>query len=194
MRLTFRETMRYTALAAVLLVLACSEEGPEAAVASPEAPIQQSQAAPAAGGDTAYQFAPEFSLNNIVDDKPFRLSEHKGKVVLIDFWATWCGPCRMEIPHLIELHKEYKAKGFTMVGVSLDQQGEAVVRPFYKAWNMNYPVVVDQAGEVARTYGGIRSIPTALLLDRQGRIVNAFVGYRPKEEFEAAIKAVLAKG
>src|SRR6185369_14044236 len=116
------------------------------------------------------------------DGKPFRLSDQKGKVVLIDFWATGCGPCRMAIPHLIELQKEYKGKGLQVVGVSLDQQGPAVVKPFYQQWKMNYTVVIDDQGAAARDYGGIRSIPTAILVGRDGRIVTGFVGYRPKEE------------
>lgn len=179
---------RYSGLAAILMVLACSEPSSGGA----RAPQSQPQAA-APAGDSPYEPAPDFTLLDIQSGKPFKLSEQKGKVVLIDFWATWCGPCRMAIPHLIELHKQYKPQGFTMAGISLDQQGEAVVRPFYKSWKMNYPVMVDQMGEVARLYGGIRSIPTALLIDKQGRVINAFVGYRPKDEFENAIKAALAK-
>jgi peroxiredoxin len=94
---------------------------------------------------------------------------------------------------LIELQKEYGNKGFTVVGISLDQQGEPVVGPFYQQWHMNYPVVIDGDGSTARNYGGIRSIPTAVLIDKHGKIVNGFVGYRPKEVFEEAIKAELAK-
>jgi thiol-disulfide isomerase/thioredoxin len=188
---------RLLALAGVLVLsVACAEEGPSAqGGASAEAvAVQGGAPAPAqAQGDSPYEPAPDFTLAEIGTGKNFKLSEQKGKVVLIDFWATWCGPCRMAIPHLIELQNEYKSKGFTLVGVSLDQQGEAVVRPFYKSWKMNYPVVVDQQGEVARNYGGIRSIPTALLVDKQGRVINAFIGYRPKSEFENAIRAALAK-
>lgn len=185
---------RYSGLAALVLLLACSEQGNSSAPRPQGQPQAQAQAqGQAAASDSPYEMAPDFQLTDITTDKPFKLSEQKGKVVLMDFWATWCGPCRMAIPHLIELHREYKGKGFTVAGVSLDQQGEAVVRPFYKSWNMNYPVMVDQMGEVARLYGGIRSIPTALLIDKQGRVINAFVGYRPKEEYEEAIKAALAK-
>lgn len=190
MIVTLQKIVRFGALGGLLLVLACSEPTAQGAQA-PGAP--QTQAGAQATDSAAYEVAPDFEMKDIASGKTFKLSDQKGKVVLIDFWATWCGPCRMEIPHLIELHDEYKHKDFTMVGVSLDQRGESVVIPFYKSWKMTYPVVVDQYGEVARNYGGIRSIPTALLVDKQGRIINAFVGYRPKEEFEAAIKAALAK-
>lgn len=182
-----RKLISLSAIASLSLLLACSEPAAEAPSAGGTAQAQ------AQGGDSAYQPAPDFRLKDLKSGKDFVLSEQKGKVVLIDFWATWCGPCRMAIPHLIELQNEYKGKGFTLVGVSLDQQGEAVVNPFMKSWKLNYPVVVDQMGEVAKSYGGIRSIPTYLLVDKQGLVVNYFVGYRPKGEFEAAIKAALAK-
>jgi cytochrome c biogenesis protein CcmG/thiol:disulfide interchange protein DsbE len=137
--------------------------------------------------------APDFTLTDIKTGKPLNLHSLRGKVVLVDFWATWCGPCRMAIPHLIELQQEYRAKGLRVVGISLDQQGPAVVKPFYKEWKMNYSVVVDDTGTVARDYGGIRSIPTALLIDKTGHITAGFIGYRPKEEYESYIKAALAK-
>jgi thiol-disulfide isomerase/thioredoxin len=188
---------RYSGLAALLLIVACTEQGssqsPQPQAQVQVAPDSQQAQAPAGAQSSAYEMAPDFALKDISSGKTFKLSEQRGKVVLIDFWATWCGPCRMAIPHLIELHKQYKKQGFTVAGVSLDQQGEAVVKPFYKSWNMNYPVMVDQMGEVARLYGGIRSIPTALLVDKQGRVINAFIGYRPKEEYEETIKAALAK-
>jgi thiol-disulfide isomerase/thioredoxin len=111
--------------------------------------------------------------------------------VLVDFWATCCGPCRMELPHFVELHDTYKSKGFSMIGISLDQQGPDVVRTFAKQWKMNYPIVVDSSGEVGMAYGGIRSIPTTLLIGRDGSVLDMFVGYRPKDVFEAAIKKAL---
>ena len=149
--------------------------------------------APEAPAEDQSQMAPDFTLVDISTGKPFNLKAQRGKVVLVDFWATWCGPCRMAIPHLIELQKQYRDKGLQVVGVSLDQQGPAVVKPFYQSWKMNYAVVVDDQGQVASQYGGIRSIPTALLIDKHGKVITGFVGYRPKEEYETAIKAALAK-
>jgi thiol-disulfide isomerase/thioredoxin len=169
----------------------------EAPAASPTAKVKHHHPKPTPApqaDDSNLQEAPDFTMTDVSTGKSFRLSEQRGKVVLIDFWATWCGPCRMAIPHLIELQREYRKKGLQVVGVSLDQQGPAVVKPFYEQWKMNYAVVVDDQGVVARDYGGIRSIPTALLLDKHGRILTGFVGYRPKEEYEQAIKAALAKG
>jgi thiol-disulfide isomerase/thioredoxin len=137
--------------------------------------------------------APPFMATTL-DGQHISMDSLAGKVVLIDFWATWCGPCRMAIPHLIELQKKYGGRNFTVVGVSLDQQGEGVVRPFTQQWNINYPVVVDQDGSVARDYGGIRSIPSTLVIDRTGRAVGSLIGYRPLEEYEALVKKALKAG
>jgi thiol-disulfide isomerase/thioredoxin len=135
---------------------------------------------------------PDFTLIEVGNGKTFHLRDHLGEVVLIDFWATWCGPCRMAIPHLIELQKKYKNRGFTVVGVSLDQQGPDVVRTFTEQWKVNYPVVVDMDGGVARTYGGVRAIPTTVVIDATGRVVgDPLIGYRPLEDYEALIKQAL---
>ena len=136
---------------------------------------------------------PDFSLPEVNSGKEVKLSSYKGKVVLLDFWATWCGPCRMEIPHFVELQKTYKKKGFTLIGVSLDQQGPAVVKPFMTKWKINYPMVIDSTGEVQMSYGGIRSIPTTILIGKNGEVKDVFIGYRPKEMFEEAIKKALAE-
>jgi thiol-disulfide isomerase/thioredoxin len=134
---------------------------------------------------------PDFTLAD-VNGKNFHLRDHLGEAVLIDFWATWCGPCRMAIPHLIELQTKYKNKGFTVVGISLDQQGPDLVRNFVTTWKVNYPVVIDLDGSVARTYGGVRAIPTTVVIDAQGRVVgDPIVGYRPLEEYESLIRKAL---
>ena len=169
---------------------AANAQPPVQAQSQPEAPQAQAPAAAASQADA--DMAPDFSLADVNTGKTFKLSAQRGKVVLVDFWATWCGPCRMAIPHLIELQDLYKGKGLQVVGVSLDQQGPAVVKPFYQQWKMNYIVGVDDQGNVARQYGGIRSIPTAVLIGKNGKVITGFVGYRPKEEYENAIKKALA--
>lgn len=98
----------------------------------------------------------------------------------------------MAIPHLIDLQKKYGHHGFTVVGVSVDQQGPDVVRAFTQNWKVNYPVVVDGDGSVARDYGGVRAIPTTVVIDGTGRVVgDPLIGYRPLEEYEALIKKAL---
>ncbi|MGH7442760.1 MAG: TlpA family protein disulfide reductase [bacterium] len=137
---------------------------------------------------------PDFTMPEVADGRPFHLRAHLGQVVLIDFWATWCGPCRMAIPHLITLEKKFGGPNFTVVGVSLDQQGPAVVRPFASAWKLNYPVVVDSDGSLARSYGGIRAIPTTLVIDRHGSVVGSLVGYYPLEAYEELVRKALKAG
>lgn len=133
--------------------------------------------------------APDFTLPDL-NGKAFSLSELEGKVVILDFWATWCPPCVMEIPHFIDLYKEYKGQGLEVVGVSLDRGGVKVVKSFVEKNEMTYPVVIGNQ-KVAEDYGGIRGIPTTFVIDRQGYIVKKFVGYRSKEVFESIIQQLL---
>ena len=131
--------------------------------------------------DGNHPLAPAFSLTDITG-KPLKLSDYQGKVVVLDFWATWCGPCRIEIPGFIELQKRYAAQGFTMIGISMDDSPEPVV-DFYKELQMNYPVAVgnDRLGEL---YGGMPGLPTTFLIGRDGRIYAKHVGATDPSVFE----------
>ena len=140
-------------------------------------------------GDAAHPLAPEFSLTDITG-KPLKLSDFQGKVILLDFWATWCGPCRIEIPGFIQLQKRYAEQGFTMIGISMDDSPEPVV-DFYRQLQMNYPVAVgnDRLGEL---YGGMPGLPTTFVIGRDGRIYAKHVGAYDLSVFEAEIKTLLA--
>ena len=140
---------------------------------------------------SSHPLAPQFSLTDI-QGKPLKLSDFKGKVVGLDFWATWCGPCRIEIPGFIELQKRYLSQGFTMIGISMDDSPEPVV-DFYKQMQMNYPVAVgnDRLGEL---YGGMPGLPTTFLIGRDGRIYAKHVGATDPAVFEAEIKELLSAG
>ena len=142
----------------------------------------------AAAGRSA-KTAPDFELSG-VDGKTVRLSDFKGKVVLLDFWATWCPPCRKEIPGFIDLQKRYASQGFTVVGVALDQGGVAAVQQFAAQLGINYPLAMGDA-EVANAYGGIQAIPTTFLIGRQGAILQTYVGAHDAETFERGIQAAL---
>lgn len=133
--------------------------------------------------------APSFTLPDIYG-KSFSSERLKGRVVILDFWATWCPPCRAEIPHFISLYNQYKGQGLEIVGVALDQGGSRTVKSFAEDFGMNYPVLIGNQ-EIANAYGGIRGIPTTFIIDRKGNIVEKFVGYRDKEVFESAIKELL---
>jgi len=135
--------------------------------------------------------APSFTLQDL-NGKTVSLSDFKGKVVILDFWATWCPPCVVEIPHFIELYKQYKDQGFAMVGISLDREGIGVVESFARKYQVNYLILMADS-QVANAYGGITGIPTTFVIDPAGNIRQKYIGYRDKAVFEADIKALLAE-
>jgi cytochrome c biogenesis protein CcmG/thiol:disulfide interchange protein DsbE len=133
--------------------------------------------------------APDFTVHDL-SGKPVKLSDFRGKVVLLDFWATWCGPCKMEIPWFMEFERKYKDRGFAVLGVSMDDDGWPTIKPFVKDIGMNYRVVLgnDQTGDL---YGGIEALPTAFLIDREGRVAIEHVGLSSRREFEDGIENLL---
>jgi peroxiredoxin len=130
--------------------------------------------------------APEFSLKD-VNGLERKLSDFKNKVMIIDFWATWCPPCREEIPHFIDLYNQYKGQGLEIIGIALDQNGERIVREFIAKNKINYTVLLGD-NEVSDLYGGIDAIPTTFILDRDGNIKKKYIGYNDKNVFERDIK------
>lgn len=161
------------AAAAALLVLAASRR-------------LSTSTADSAPRATTSQLSPAWELKG-VDGKTVKSSDFAGKVVILDFWATWCGPCRMEIPGFIELQKQYADTGLVVIGVSLDQDGASAVKPFVEKMGINYPIVLGDENVVS-AFGGVEGIPTTFIIDRAGNIVRRHVGYASKAEFEADIK------
>ncbi len=133
--------------------------------------------------------APEFTLRDL-DGKVVRLSAYRGKVVFVDFWATWCGPCRRAIPHLKNLHARYEKKGFVILGLSVDHEGPAVVRDFVRKNAIPWTTAVADE-KTMDAFGEIRFVPTAFLVDKQGRIVERYQGLVGEEKLEAAIRPLL---
>lgn len=133
--------------------------------------------------------ASDFILTTIEGDT-IRLSDYRGKVVILDIWDTWCPPCRKGIPEFIEMFDEYRKKGLMILGLALGQRGIDKVRSFIQEYKMTYPVAVLNQ-EILNAYGPISGIPTAFLIDKEGRIVKKYVGYRPKNVFEGDFKPLL---
>lgn len=124
------------------------------------------------------------------DGKQLKLSDYKGKVVILDFWATWCPPCRKGIPDLVELKKKYGSKGVEIIGISVDQETKPDVVPFIKEYGINYPIVYGNTN-VYQQYGGIRAIPTSFIIDKEGKIVASYEGLISKAAYEEHIKKLL---
>lgn len=143
-----------------------------------------------AGPVLALDELPRFSLSSAVDGKQVSSEDFKGKTLLIIFFTTWCPPCRQEIPTLIELQKEYAASGFTVVGLSMDEQGPNPVIRLMEKEGINYPVLMADPG-VARDFGGVFSVPTSFLVNREGRIVRRYPGYVPRSMLEKDLKEIL---
>jgi cytochrome c biogenesis protein CcmG/thiol:disulfide interchange protein DsbE len=120
-----------------------------------------------------HSVAPDFSLQDI-SGAPLSLASYRGKVVLLDFWATWCTPCRAEIPHFIEYQNKYGAQGLQIVGISMDDDAKPV-RAFYDELKMNYPVALGTT-QLADSFGGVLGLPVTFLIGRDGRIAAKYVG------------------
>lgn len=137
------------------------------------------------------QKAPEFELKTL-EGNIVKLSDYKGKVVLLDFWATWCGPCRKGIPDLIELQDQFE-KDLVIIGISLDQANTInQLQPFINNYKIDYPVVLGD-NKVVKDYGNITAIPTSFIINQNGEIVNKFIGLMPKSKLVEEINSLLKK-
>jgi cytochrome c biogenesis protein CcmG, thiol:disulfide interchange protein DsbE len=132
----------------------------------------------------------DFTLKDM-NGQEVKLASLKGKVVLLNFWATWCGPCMLEIPSFVQIQAEYKDKGFQAIGVSVDDPPEKLT-PFAKEYQINYPLLVGQEREDLQTaYGGIFGIPISFVISRDGKVCRKQIGPTSKAQFESWIKALL---
>jgi peroxiredoxin len=138
---------------------------------------------------TTSTVAPDFSLEAL-DGKTTRLSDYRGKAVLLNFWATWCGPCKIEMPWFVELQNQYASKGLQIVGVAMDDASKEDISKFAKDMGVNYPILIGKES-VGDQYGGVPALPETFLIGRDGKIVDKILGLRGKAEIEDAIKRAL---
>jgi thiol-disulfide isomerase/thioredoxin len=149
---------------------------------------------PAAQGlpDFREKDAPSFTLKS-VDGKTVSLADYKGKAVLLNFWATWCGPCKLEMPWLIEMQKKYASQGFTVLGISEDDSSTKEVSDFMAKMGVDYPVLMYD-DQMNKAYGGIDYLPTSYYIGRDGKVIIEAGGLISESEMEANIQKILAKG
>jgi cytochrome c biogenesis protein CcmG, thiol:disulfide interchange protein DsbE len=141
---------------------------------------------------------PDVTFKNL-DGQNVTLGEFKGKVVVVNFWATWCEPCQTEIPWMIGFQEKYAGQGFTMLGVAMDDEGKSVVEPYVQktqfdvdghSMTMNYPIVLGN-DDLASKFGGLIGLPTTIVINRDGKIAKRFIGIVSHDELEKEIKALL---
>ncbi len=172
--------LRLTAAAATALLLGCFVQGCSSAGRSVRAAVKP---------DGERKPAPDFALKD-AEGKVVRLSDYHGQVVLLDFWATWCDPCKFEIPWFMDMQRRQKDRGFVVLGVSMDDDGWEAVKPFLKRMGVNYRVLMGD-DQTAQHYGGIDALPTTFLIDREGRIAAVHVGLGTRRDFEDGVEQLL---
>ena len=175
----FRVQLMPLSLIVGLAIVSCgaSSEPSESAIAQAASDAEQREP------------APDFSLRD-ANNHEVKLSDFQGKVVLLNFWATWCGPCKIEMPWFVEFQRKYRDRGFSVIGVAMDEEGWNVVRPFADRLKLNFPIVIGN-DEVADKYGGIAALPTTYIIDKQGKVALMHQGLTSKGDYEDEIEQLL---
>jgi peroxiredoxin len=138
------------------------------------------------------QPAPAFELKSL-DGHTVRLADFRGKAVLLNFWATWCQPCKIEMPWFVELQNKYGAAGLQVVGIAMDDASEQDIAKFAKDMGVNYPVLIGKES-VGDAYGGVQFLPTTFFLDRDGKVIDRVFGLKSRSDIEDDVKEALSKG
>ena len=173
---------------ALLTALAVAVAGCSKKEGDAKAETLEQRRAEASVQTSSSSMAPDFNLRD-TRGKYHKLSSYRDKVIILNFWDTWCPPCKAEIPDFVELQKRYKDKGLQIIGIALARQGLDAVKSFMKKYKINYPILLADA-KVIQDYGGLQGIPTTFLIDRKGQIFRKYVGYRPREVWERDIKTL----
>ena len=175
-------------ITALLLVGKRSSKPPDGSANGKMMPMPPQTGDPAKGS-----VAPVFELKSIPEGKSVPLASFRGKAVLLNFWATWCGPCKIEMPWLVDLQKKYGPEGLQIVGVAMDDTDDKEIADFAHKMGVNY-VVLKGSEKVGDLYGGVDRLPLTYYLDRSGKIVDETVGLAGESVIEDAIKKALSQG
>ena len=148
---------------------------------------RKSGAAPSLSGIAAV--APDFTLESL-EGKSLKLSDLRGKAVLLNFWATWCGPCKIEMPWFVEMQKQYGDQGLQIIGVAMDDSSKQDIAKFTREMGVNYPVLIGKEA-VGDAYGGVPALPESFFIGRDGKIVDKIIGLKGRPEIEDSIRKAL---
>jgi peroxiredoxin len=171
-------------IAAAILLSACSSSLKEMLRPESSGPVRT-----AVKDEKDRKAAPDFTLKDS-NGAQVKLSEYRGKVVLLNFWATWCGPCKIEIPWFMDFEQKYKDQGFAVLGVSMDEDGWEAVKPYIASKKINYRVMVGD-DTVGNLYGGIESLPSTFVIDRDGKVASVHIGLVGRKDYETEIERLI---
>src|SRR5215469_12756522 len=141
-------------------------------------------------GDVRGKVAPDFELTSL-DGRKVKLSDYRGKAVLLNFWATWCSPCKVEMPWFVDLQKKYGNNGLVVLGIAMDDSDNSKIAEFASQMGVNYPVLLG-TDKVSEQYGNVQFLPTTFYIDREGRIIGKGTGLLGRGEIEANVQKALA--
>ena len=178
-----------SALSLVFLLVACGGDDQSSSDTS-SASSASSGPLPGKVRDVEPEPVPDLTLETL-DGASIDLAKQDGRVLLVNFWATWCAPCREEIPDLKALHSDLEEDGLTVIGVALDRKGREVVDPFVDQHEINYPIVVDAEGTAEAEFGPIPGLPTTILVTPDGQITKRVVGIFPTDEMRPILQDML---
>jgi len=178
-------TLSYFAIIAAVLITGCGKSE------HTEQVVHVTNTSTTAIKPVEERFMPEFSKDTLGGESLTNQSL-KGKLTVVNFWATWCGPCVIETPALVALRNEWKDRGFEVVGVSMDEEGLDVVDEFAKRFDISYPLIHD-LGSLADEFGGVYALPTSYLVDPSGKIIHRIIGVFPVEDLREEMESYLTE-
>jgi len=152
--------------------------------------VMSRRAAPKSKPAASGKLAPDFTVTDL-DGRKLTLSHFKGKVVLLNFWATWCAPCRTEIPHFVEMQNKFGPEGLQVIGISMDDDAKPV-REFYQQYRLNYPVALGD-DKLADRFGGVLGLPVNFIIDREGRVHSRYLGATDVSVFDSDVSYLLTQ-